>query len=304
MDKVTVLLSTYNGEKYVEQQISSILNQVGVDVDLLVRDDGSTDRTPEILSKYKANSNVVILEGSNIGWRESFITLLFDVNRDKNRFYAFADQDDIWDGDKLYYAVSKIGHLDGPQLYHSNSVMVDANLKFIANKYSTQCAPKTNMPEAFFDGIGTGSTMVFNDRFLGIVREYRPSEELSHDAYLMALANLLGCANYDSHPHMKYRRHNGTATGFGKQNRIGRPTLVMRYRRFKKTPTRPYSIRARQLLSGYQSYFDVNQVRFLTYVANYNNNFIYRMRLFLWAARASTFKKTMIIKFRVVSGDL
>ena len=100
--KVAILLATYNGEKYLREQIDSILKQNGVDLTLYVRDDGSTDGTIDLLKEYVVNTKAVKLDiGKNLGVGNSFMQLLYDCPNDFD-FYAFSDQDDIWDENKLY----------------------------------------------------------------------------------------------------------------------------------------------------------------------------------------------------------
>ena len=95
MKKVQVLLSTYNGEKYLKEQLDSIIAQKGVDVHILARDDGSKDDTIKILEGYE---NIDIIKGSNIGVCKSFFEL---INKSgEYDYYSFADQDDVWDCDR------------------------------------------------------------------------------------------------------------------------------------------------------------------------------------------------------------
>ncbi len=75
-NKLAIVMSTYNGEKYLVEQIESILNQKYSKYDLLIRDDGSTDETRKILKKYENNENIKILYGNNIGFAQSFLFLL------------------------------------------------------------------------------------------------------------------------------------------------------------------------------------------------------------------------------------
>ena len=104
MVTVLVLMSTYNGEAYLTEQVESILKQADVNVKLLVRDDGSTDNTLRILNKYATEEKLDYITGKNINWMHSFWTL---VNMAHGAdYYAFADQDDIWFPDKLARAVS------------------------------------------------------------------------------------------------------------------------------------------------------------------------------------------------------
>ena len=96
-------MSTYNGEKYLKEQIDSILSQEGVDVRLYIRDDGSSDRTTDILASYQEHKNVKIEKGNNLGFAKSFLTALDEC--DEADYYAFSDQDDVWEKDKLSTAM-------------------------------------------------------------------------------------------------------------------------------------------------------------------------------------------------------
>lgn len=134
--KVAVLLSSYNGERYLKEQIDSILNQKGVNVYVLVRDDGSTDRSLQILRELVAGHprQMKIVEGKNTGCTKSFVELmriastLEDFNPD---YYAFSDQDDVWFPDKLAYSIGALPALDNtkPQLFSADSIMVDSQLE-------------------------------------------------------------------------------------------------------------------------------------------------------------------------------
>ena len=123
--RVLVLMSTYNGERFLEEQLDSILSQEGVDVSLLVRDDGSKDNTCQLLSDYASrNQNIKMKACENVGFVKSFSAL---VNIDAD-YYAFADQDDIWMPNKLATACAVLATKDNskPNLFTSNSMQIDA----------------------------------------------------------------------------------------------------------------------------------------------------------------------------------
>ena len=98
MEKVIVLMSTYNGEKYIKQQVDSILNQENVSVELVVRDDGSNDNTISILKEYEKAGKLIWYTGDNKGAAYSFFDLMeYAKNRyDDYCYFALSDQDDIW----------------------------------------------------------------------------------------------------------------------------------------------------------------------------------------------------------------
>ena len=106
---VTVLMSTYNGERFLKEQLDSILQQQDVDVRLCVRDDGSTDGTMDILLEYADAIELTI--GNNFGVGNSFMSMVYSANLESD-YYAFSDQDDIWMPDKLISAVDELKNIE------------------------------------------------------------------------------------------------------------------------------------------------------------------------------------------------
>ena len=106
MQSVCVMMSTYNGERYLEEQVLSILNQKGIETYLIIRDDGSTDNTCRILDKLCLlnTDRIKVYKGKNIGYNKSFLKLLgYAEGYD---YYAYADQDDYWLPDKCLRAIN------------------------------------------------------------------------------------------------------------------------------------------------------------------------------------------------------
>ena len=102
-DKIAVLMSAYNGEKYISQQIDSVLTQTYPEVELYVRDDGSTDQTCRILEQYESEGKLHLLKGQNKGFARSFFLLLRKAP--EAEYYAWCDQDDVWRSEKLERAI-------------------------------------------------------------------------------------------------------------------------------------------------------------------------------------------------------
>ena len=123
--RIAVLMSSYNGEKYILKQIESILAQVGCEVHLFVRDDGSCDSTTEILKKYADEGKLEWYQGDNLKPAKSFLKLLYESG--EYDYYAFADQDDIWDNDKLSYGIQYLEkYQDKPAIYFSKARYIDS----------------------------------------------------------------------------------------------------------------------------------------------------------------------------------
>lgn len=304
MPVVNVLLSTYNGQNFVKQQIDSIFNQKNVQVKLWIRDDGSSDQTCEILKKMSRNDNVHLLLGNNIGWKLSFFELLKIVPNITNQFYAFSDQDDIWMENKLSVAVRMLGN-QVPEVYHSNVLVVDNELNEFGNRFNDTFSPNMNMANAFFDSIALGCTMVFNSKLLAITKHHIPTQKTQHDAYVYALGFLLGKVVYDKQSYIFYRRHEDATSGFSKLKNNGSPSLIDRYKKYKNGPKNNFSIRAKELIDGYECELSVKQNEFLKVIASYKQNYIYKLKLiFDFQYKGTGIRRTLQIKYRAIFGTL
>lgn len=305
MEKVTVLMSTYNGQKFIKEQIDSILNQNDVQVQLNIRDDGSTDRTIAILKEYQNRfDNINVVFGKNIGWKLSFFSLLENTLPEKKMFYAFSDQDDIWLTNKMSNAVELLND-SKPMLYHSNVTIVNSKKEILGNRYGEDFIPNDKNPQAFLDGYGIGATMVFNEKLLSIFNTYKVKNATNHDAYLIALCNLVGKTIYDKNSYILYRRHAENATGFGKSQKVKNPTILMRYRRYRKGPKNNFSIRAQELLVGYGDILPESEKTFLNRIANYRKKKLDKLVLMAsLKLKASSLRKTLQIKYRIFNNTL
>ena len=156
---VCVLMSTYNGEKFLLQQLQSIYDQQGVSVSLLVRDDGSSDSTHEILQCEAEANRLEWYVGENIKPARSFLDLM-DKAEGRADLYAFSDQDDVWNTGKLLAAAEAIGDLKGPALYMCQTKLVDEKLLPLSQ---INVSPYLTFGEALIYQYASGCTMVFNE---------------------------------------------------------------------------------------------------------------------------------------------
>lgn len=209
---VLVLMSTYNGDKYLRELIDSILAQDGVDVSLLVRDDGSTDGTLDILTEYKKKGLLSFYSGENLGPQRSFMHLL--QNAPESEYYAFADQDDVWLNDKLSCAVSMLRNNDDkPALYFSQTQLVDENLNY---KESKSINPFLTFGESLVYKYVSGCTMVLNNKLrLYFLCKYSCAIPM-HDMWIYLVAmSVDSYVVFDSTPHILYRQHSSNVIGLG-----------------------------------------------------------------------------------------
>lgn len=211
--RVAVLLSTYNGERYLKNQIDSILGQTGVDVTLFVRDDGSSDNTVKILMENKIKG-IHVSVGENKGPANSFMEMVYSVPEEFD-YYAFADQDDVWDSDKLLAACLKLNEPDTPTLYTSNQMIADSDSNDIKKRYNVP--PPYDLLNIIDKNYLSGCTFVMNKTLMALIKSKKPSEELlqsrMHDTWIIAVAAGAGRVIYDDTPHIHYRQHDANVVG-------------------------------------------------------------------------------------------
>lgn len=211
--QITVLMSTYNGEKYIEEQLESIFSQIGVNVKLLIRDDGSTDNTQFILDKWSKNVNLSWFQGDNIGAARSFMELV--KISEKSEYYAFSDQDDVWDKDKLVCGICKIEkyNKEKPLLYYSNYRVVDKNLNIIREVSGIR---KDTYATALLQSRAIGCSIIFNYKAKQVIEEIPIKNVNMHDAWMYRMCYTLGEVVYDDIPHFSYRQHESNVIGTNK----------------------------------------------------------------------------------------
>ncbi len=212
--KIVVLMSTYNGEKYIKEQLDSIIHQsVANQLTVYIRDDGSKDETIHIIDTYMGDGsgvNIVWEQGNNLGVIASFFELI--KNAPEADYYAFADQDDVWMADKIESAVKMLQAEEQkcgaeiPLLYCGDTNLVDGDLNLIARENKN---PRPSFGNALVENICTGCTAVINRALLEKIRENIPNQEniIMHDWWLYLIAEGYGKTIFDSEPHMNYRQH-------------------------------------------------------------------------------------------------
>lgn len=221
LPKIVVIMSTYNGEKFVKEQIDSILAQKDVDLTLHIFDDCSKDRTVDFVKEYeKKNKNVFLhINEKNKNFTYNFLDALFSFKDNQNYdYYAFADQDDFWLEDKLISAINKIKEKGKCSLYCSNLKIVDENLIYAGNNMMPQ-----NYINKHYDilckNIVTGCTVVMDNDFKNLATKFYPENIYLHDYWLALIANYCKDANfiYDEDPsHILYRQHGTNLIGSNK----------------------------------------------------------------------------------------
>lgn len=215
--KVAILLSTYNGEKYLREQIDSILAQTYDNFELIVRDDGSRDSTVEIVKEYieKSDKEITLMVGKNLGFIKSFFELLKHSDAD---YFSFADQDDIWFPNKIELAVNSLNKLDDtkPNMAFSNVDYYDTEMNFMGNGDSK--GKKPSFLNSLYECINQGMTMVINKTTRDYIVKNIPEKCFFHDWWTYMICTAFGNVVQDDVVTVKYRRAktNATVEGQGK----------------------------------------------------------------------------------------
>lgn len=218
--EVAVLLSFYNGFKFIDEQVDSILNQHSDNfkIDIYIRDDGSKClKSVTKLNELKAkHPKIYIIDGDNIGVVNSFLYLLNVV--DGYDFYAFCDQDDYWLPNKINNAVNTINN-NNPQLYCGNYTLVDAQLHPLKSNYGKDSVVPS-FHNALFKNFCTGCTCLINSKLRDeVLKLEMPSLIPMHDWFLLLVAYCVGEVIYDHDSNILYRQHGfnvvGGVTNFG-----------------------------------------------------------------------------------------
>ncbi len=210
--KVAVIMSTYNGERFIREQLDSIINQTYKNIEIVIRDDGSSDNTVSIIKEYqKKYNNIKLYEGENIGFINSFFKLLMLAESD---YYSYADQDDVWMENKIELAVNSLEELDPstPNLAFGNSDYYDENMKFIGHSEKNK---KFSFTKALFACVSQGMTMTVNRKTRDMIIESTPKSCFFHDWWTYLLCVGMGHVVYNNETTVKYRRRKENATSEG-----------------------------------------------------------------------------------------
>lgn len=228
-EKVAIILSVYNGEKYLKEQIDSLLNQSYRNIDIFIHDDGSKDESRSIILQYsKEYDNIHYnAEKGGHGYPRCFLSLLESVSG--YEYYAFCDQDDVWLPDKIKEGLNCLSKQNPniPLLYYTAVEYCDSKLNHIRDSRFAEGKKKIermSLQSMLFGGEAMGMTFMFNDVARVALIEANIANEWSFkDWFLKLYCASCGRVLYNPKPSAKYRRHNEAVTNSsnpaGKLNR-------------------------------------------------------------------------------------
>ncbi|RHW74889.1 glycosyltransferase family 2 protein [Colwellia sp. RSH04] len=220
-------MASYNGEKYIEQQIKSILLQKNIVPYLIIRDDGSSDTTVKKISLMKELFNserieLIVNRTSSKGHVRNFSALCQLSKRSEGEYFCFSDQDDVWLDSKLEKLTERMKFIEDkhgkttPILIHSDLTVVDERLNLISPSFiNFQGIPDPTtheFPTFCLQNVATGCTMMFNRALLDISSPI-PDTVLVHDWWFAQCAKLFGVLEFYDEPLIKYRQHSHNSIG-------------------------------------------------------------------------------------------
>ena len=222
MEKIVVLLSTYNGEKYLEELLDSLASQNGVVIELLVRDDGSTDGTAAILDRWQDEGRLSWYTSANLGPGKSFMHLLQTAGG--GGYYAFCDQDDVWLPDKLQLTMEKMREVEfanpgKPVIVHTDMRVVDEKLALIHDSFWRSSGLRPDILRTFpflsVCNCVNGCTILMNSAARELILEkYVEHDVMIHDVIsALTVACYGGVIDYVDAPTVLYRQHASNVVG-------------------------------------------------------------------------------------------
>ena len=294
--KIGILVATFNGETFLGAQLDSLLNQTHKNILILIRDDRSTDRTCSILRSYEDNYpdkiKVVDAEQGTLGARGNFSFLLtYGINSQiefKIDYFAFCDQDDIWDSKKLEKQLGSMISIESesktkkslPVLIHSDLEVVNEKAERISSSlisYQGLEISKNNFSGLLTSNLVTGCTAMFNPALAELAMPI-PRDALMHDWWIAIVASAFGKIGFVDEALVKYRQHAVNTIGAKKKPSQKRS-------QFNKVMEILFLLRSVEISTHLYSVAEQSKV----FQQRYNNELTQRLRVVL---RLSSWMKT------------
>lgn len=287
---IEILMATYNGERYLREQLDSILNQTHVDWVLTIQDDCSTDGTVDILKEYQQKYPDKVRYSINTEpsgcAKNNFFSL---INKCKSQYAMFADQDDVWDSNKIEISVAKMREMevahgkDVPLLVHTDLRVVNENLQLLNKsmfKMQHMDPDRCSLNYLVVQNIITGCTVLVNRPLLDKVKVI-PQQAKMHDMWLGLIAAAFGNIGFVSQATIRYRQHDDNSNGarssysteFISYNmKNGTASLIQSYRQaleFVAMYGKELPDEERNMLMAYAQFDKISKIKRIHYMKRY-----------------------------------
>ena len=296
---VCILMSTYNGEKYIIEQLNSLLNQEDISAQILIRDDGSTDNTINIIKKYASlYKQINVIYGTNIGVKNSFFELI--RHAPNAQYYAFCDQDDIWDNKKLINAVQKMkNNIDEPMCYFSNYRLIDQNNNIILDK-GNRHKKQYLLADILYSNPAPGCSMVLNNKLWSLLKEQMiPENTFMHDRWILLVSCFIGKVIYDNKPSFSYRQHSNNTVGYSQNTFVMK--IVKKVKDIFLSRKIPVEDEVQEIYKTFYKKIHPKYNLFLTKISTYQSSFFIKISLLLDSnLKCSSLLTELILKIRII----
>ncbi|MEH6383031.1 MAG: glycosyltransferase family 2 protein [Colwellia sp.] len=288
---VAIIISTYNGEDFINEQLNSLCSQDYPHISIYIRDDLSKDNTLSIIKdNFLEKITFINNNGENLGPALSFLNALVNIDSD---IYMFCDQDDIWNTDKVSRAVQSICKygLNKSILYHSNLALVDANSQSLNINFEQnqgQSFPRDHCFERLLiENSVVGCTTAFTK---ALVKSSQINKLLDdgrdirmHDWWLALTASIYGKIIYDPVSTIKYRQHQSNVCGVSKKQSF-LLKLINDFRRKKIlrfiSHQKSISLQSKVFGDIHEKKLTKEQLKKIAVVNNFSDNTIFNSFLF------------------------
>lgn len=286
-------MSTYNGEKFIKQQIDSILAQEDVEIKLIIRDDGSSDETVNIIKEY--GDKIILLLGKNIGCEESFRQLLY-MNTEAD-YFAFADQDDVWHPRKIISAIDNIMQ-NKCDLSVCNLMLVDSELNQLGPLFSDKSIEEYQAQMNSFAQTNLhGCVQVWTKNLHKLIQAHPMLKIEPHDVWVNAVANVVSSTFVDKRCFINYRLHGNNVSGYT-TNVLYKINKRIKLYFGKEHPRR--DVLWQQILKSYGCFLNKADSRYLAIksIAEYQQGLCHKFKL-LFSPYFNTLKFPYSIIWRI-----
>lgn len=230
-EEIAILMATYNGEKYLAEQLDSLLNQTCQNWHLYIHDDGSKDGTVSVLKKYaeRVPGKITLIDAPPTGSAKN--NFLFLLNTVEAPYIMFCDQDDVWVGDKTEKTYLEMKRMEdnAPALVFADLQVVDQDRNLVAPRMSRyqKLNLKKKKPEDFLaENVVTGCTVMINRKMAALARKAAdPSRIIMHDWWMAIIAARFGVIACINEPLVQYRQHGINSIGAKK---LGKDYIIQR----------------------------------------------------------------------------
>lgn len=289
MDRVTVIMATYNGEKYIEEQIVSILTSSYKNITLYIVDDGSKDSTMEILNRFKKQYPDIIKISQNVtnlGVTQNFLNA---INNTTSDYIMLCDQDDVWKKDKIEKTLKRMKQMeiqfgkDTPVAVFTDAYVTDSKLNIIHESFfrSGRLNPRlTDLAHLLMENKLIGCTVMINGALRNILQSKPlPKNARFHDGWLGLMAASFGKISFISEPTLYYRQHEANVVG----NRGFLMYVLDRIGNIKKQKKalEALQIQAKEFAELYRDYLDDKKLELILRFSNLSKEGFLRRRLII-----------------------